>query len=203
MSAPQKIRLILASTSETRAAMLRQAGIEFDAVSARVDEGAMRAALAAEGASPRDQADALAEAKSIKVTSRSPGAMVLGADQILSLDGRVFAKPETQEEAVMQLTELAGQMHQLWSAAAVCIDGRPVWRHVSEARLTMHPLSGEEIAAYVAREWSAIRRSVGAYRIEEAGIRLMARVEGDHFTILGLPLIPLLTWLRLRGDITA
>jgi septum formation protein len=203
MYALQKTRLILASTSETRALMLRQAGIVFEAVPPRVDEDAMRAALAAEEAAPRDQADALAEAKAVKVAKRNPAATVLGADQILSLDGDVFAKPATEAEAVIQLTQLAGKTHHLWSAAVVCMDGRPVWRHVSEARLTMHPLSGEEIAAYVAREWSAIRHSVGAYRIEEAGIRLMSRIEGDHFTILGLPLIPLLTWLRLRGDISA
>jgi septum formation protein len=203
MSAPQKTRLILASTSVTRAVMLRQAGIAFDAVPARVDEEAMRAALVAEGASPSDQADALAETKAVKVAQRNPAAMVLGADQILSLDGRVFAKPGTKAEAVVQLTELAGQTHHLWSAAVVCINSKPVWRHVSEARLTMHALSRDEIAGYVEREWSVIRHSVGAYRIEEAGIRLMARIEGDHFTILGLPMIPLLTWLRLRGDITA
>ncbi len=183
--------------------MLRQAGIRFEAVAARVDEEAMRAALAAEGAGPRDQADALAEVKATRVAQRHPGATVLGADQILSLDGRVFAKPETEAEAIAQLTDLSGKTHHLWSAAVVCLDGKPIWRHVSEARLTMHTLRPDEIAAYVAREWNMIRQSVGAYRIEEAGVRLMSRVEGDHFTILGLPLIPLLTWLRLRGDISA
>lgn len=192
--------LILASTSASRAAMLRAAGLTFDARPARVDEDAIRAALTAEGASPRDLADALAETKARKVSQRAPGALVLGADQILELKGEVFTKPDSPRDAIDQISRLAGQTHRLLSAAVVVKDGEPLWRHVSTARLTMHRLGADEITDYVTRNWDTIRHSVGGYLIEAEGVRLMSRIEGDHFTILGLPLIELLNWLRLRQN---
>jgi septum formation protein len=203
MPSSPHLRILLASASAARATMLRNAGLDIDTVPARIDEPSLRAALAAEGASPRDQADALAEAKARKVSQRNPGALTLGCDQILSLGDEVFAKPEDPLTAADQLTRLSGGTHHLWSAAVICQDGAPIWRHVSEARMTMHTLTPTEISSYLAREWDRVSQSVGAYHIEEAGSRLMSRIEGDHFTILGLPLIPLLTWLRVRGDIAA
>ena len=192
--------LLLASASETRAAMLHAAGLAPQILPARIDEEAIRAALQAEGATPRDLADALAEMKARKLSDKHPGALVLGADQVLELKGEVFAKPETPDAARAQLRALSGKTHRLLSAAVIYRAAKPEWRHVGEARLTMHDLSDSFIDAYVARNWDSIRHSVGCYQIEKEGVCLMSRVEGDHFTILGLPLIPLLSWLRLRGE---
>lgn len=193
--------LILASASEIRARLLAQAGLPAEIVPARVDEESIRAALLAEGGTPRDLADTLAETKALRVASRRPGALVLGADQILECEGAIFAKPGDPDEARDQLARLSGRTHRLLSALVAVQDGQPLWRHVGVARLTMATLSPEFIAAYVDRNWDSIRQSVGAYKLEEEGVRLMSRIEGDWFTILGLPLIELLTWLRARGDI--
>jgi septum formation protein len=200
---PDVADLILASGSEARARILRQAGLKVIPVSPMVDEQLIRASLLAEGATPRDLADALAEAKAVKVSRRFPDTKVIGADQVLALGQEIFHKPSSPEEAVRQLTALSGREHVLLSAVVVCSGGRPLWRHVGEARLTLHNLTQTEISAYVARTWQHIRNAVGCYLIEEDGIRLMAGIEGDIFTIQGLPLLELLTWLRIRGDITA
>jgi len=193
--------LVLASGSPTRAAMLTAAGVSHRVEVPRVDEAGIRDALAAEGAAPRDVADALAEAKARRVAQRHPRGLVLGSDQVLDLDGQVLAKPETPAEAVAQLLRLSGQTHRLLSAAVLYGDGAPVWRHVSVARLTVRALSPEFIQDYVARNWEEIRLSVGCYRIEGEGVRLMARIDGDHFTILGLPLVELLNYLVIRGEL--
>lgn len=193
--------LLLASASTIRAEMLQNAGIAIEIQPGRVDEEAIRAALEAEGATPRDQADALAEMKARKVSERNPGRMVLGCDQVLELKGEVFSKAESPDAARAQLRALSGKTHRLLSAAVVYRDGQPLWRHVGEARLTMHALSEAYLEDYVLRNWESIRHSVGCYQIEKEGIRLMTRIEGDQFTIMGLPMLPLLTWLRLRGDI--
>lgn len=181
--------------------MLRAAGIDVTGQAPRVDEELLRQALAAEGAGPRDQADALAEAKARKIADRNPQALVLGCDQILALKDRIFTKPETPQAARDQLRDLSGQTHQLLSAAVLYDQGEPIWRQVGVARLTMRPLSDAYIQAYVARNWPAISTSVGGYQIEAEGIRLFQAIEGDHFTILGLPLLPLLSYLVLRGFI--
>lgn len=195
--------IVLASGSETRATMLRAAGVAFEVERPRLDEAALKAAMLAEGLSPRDLADALAEAKALKVSARRGEALVVGSDQVLACEGRVFGKPETPEEAVEQISALMGRTHLLFSAAVVAQAGRPVWRQVAEAKLTMGRLSEGWVRGYVERNWEAIRHSVGGYRIEEEGVRLMARVEGDHFSILGMPLLPLLQWLALRGEIAS
>ena len=193
--------LILASTSPTRLAMLRAAGLDPTAVAPRVDEATIRDALTAEGAHPRDIADALAEMKARKVADKHPTALVLGCDQVLALDRETFAKPETPDNARAQLRQLRGKTHKLLSALVVYENAEPVWRFVGEARLTMHPVSDNYLDEYVTRNWDSIRHSVGGYKVEEEGVRLFSAITGDHFTILGLPLLPLLAWLGNKGMI--
>ncbi|OWQ94358.1 Maf family protein [Sphingopyxis witflariensis] len=192
--------LLLASQSSGRAAMLRAAGLEFETTAAHVDEESLTASLAAEGQSARNIADALAEAKAIKISSRLPGVTVIGADSTLALDdGEMLTKPETPEEAVAQLARMAGQRHRLFSAVVAARDGAPIWRAIGEAKLWMRPLSDTFIADYVARHWDSIRWTVGCYEIEGAGVQLFERVEGDPWTIIGMPMMPLLNWLRATG----
>jgi septum formation protein len=193
--------LILASGSEIRRLLLERAGVPVETYPARVDETSMRAALEAEGASPRDVADALADMKARRVAEKHPGRLVLGCDQVLARDREIFGKPETVEEAASQLRALRGRGHQLLSAAVIYDSGKPVWRHVSVARLHMRDFSDTYLEDYLSRNWDDIRLSVGGYKLEEEGIRLFTRIEGDYFTILGLPLLELLNYLTLRGTL--
>lgn len=192
-------RLILASGSSARAAMLAAAGVEFDAVPAVIDEAAVKASLADEDAPARDVVDTLAEFKAARVSARHPGRLVLGADQVLVLDGRIFDKPRDMEEARTQLGLLRGRRHHLLSAAVVCEDGRPVWRHVGTVRLVMRNFSDAFLEGYLDRHGEALLETVGAYRLEQGGVALFERIDGDYFTVLGLPLLPVMAWLRLRG----
>lgn len=193
--------LILASGSRIRLDLLRNAGLEVEALPARVDEDAMRLGLMAENAPPRDIADALAEMKAAKISAKAPGSLVLGCDQVLEHRGDILTKPESVEQAREHLARLRADRHALLSAAVVYRDGAPLWRHVGVARLQMRDFSDRYADAYVARNWESIRHSVGGYKLEEEGVRLMSRVDGDYFTILGLPLLELLSWLTVRGDI--
>lgn len=194
-------RLVLASGSAARAEMLRRAGVVFCSTPARIDEDAVKAGLQAEGASSRDIADALADAKARKVAAKHLEALVLGADQVLEFDGRILSKPETRTEAVRQLMSMRGVDHKLHSAAVIYEGLRPVWRHVGQARLSMATRSDAWIASYVDKNWDHVRRSVGAYRIEDEGVRLFSRIDGDHFVVLGLPLLEVLSYLTMRGTL--
>ena len=192
-------KLILASGSEIRRALLSNAGVGFGVEQPRVDEAALRDAMLAEGAGPRDIADALAEMKAQKISAKHPSALVIGCDQVLNFKGRLLSKPESPETARRQLMEMRGDRHELLSAVVVCEDGRPVWRHVGVVRMVMRPFSETYLDGYIERNWESIRHSVGAYKLEEEGVRLFVRIEGDYFTVLGLPLLELLSYLTLRG----
>ena len=193
--------LILASSSETRLRLLRAAGLDVTSQNPRVDEVAIRSSLEADQASPRDIADALAEMKARKIADRNADALVLGCDQVLEFQRKVWGKPESPAEALCQLMALRGQAHKLLSAVVLYDLGEPVWRFVGEVRLTMRPVTDDWLTAYVSRNWASIRHSVGGYKLEEEGIRLFSAIEGDYFTILGLPLLPLLGYLGERGFI--
>ncbi len=193
--------LILASGSEIRQQLLRNAGLEFAVQPARVDEEMMRDAMLTEEAPARDIADALAEMKARKVSEKNPGAMVIGCDQVLSFDKQLLSKPATPDEARAQLGQMRGKRHELLSAAVICEAGRPVWRHVGTVRLTMRRFSDAYLDGYIERNWESIRHSVGAYKLEEEGVRLFTQIDGDYFTVLGLPFLDLLSYLSLRGVI--
>lgn len=198
MSAP----LILASQSASRRAMLTAAGVPFEAVAANVDEDAAKASLGV--LSPRDLADALAELKAVKVSSQRPKALVLGSDSLVALaDGTRLDKPESRDQAAEHLHRMSGGTHDLWSAAVVAETGRPVWRHVERARLYVRPLSYSFVKAYLDAEWPAIAGCVGCFRIEGPGVQLFTGIEGSQFTVLGLPLLPVLGYLRDRGVVAS
>lgn len=194
------MRLILASGSESRRAMLAAAGVDFEIDRPNVDEVGATTSLAACGTGPRDTADALAQLKALKVSARHSQALVLGSDSVVELDdGSLLDKPGSREEAADHLRRLAGHRHRLHSAAVIAEGGRPVWREVDTATLFVRPLGEDFIAAYLDAEWPAIAGCVGCYRIEGRGAQLFARVDGSQFTVRGLPLLPVLDYLRVRG----
>lgn len=186
--------LILASKSPARQALLRNAGIAFEAIPAAIDERAVQQTSGL--SSPGEIAALLAEKKALAVSSRRPDRYVVGADQTLALDGRLFSKPADRAQAAEQISALAGHTHDLHSAVAVARDGKTLFADVAVARMTMRPLDSEAVAAYLDAAGEAVTTSVGAYQLEGLGVHLFERIEGDHFTILGLPLLSLLGFLR-------
>lgn len=191
--------LILASGSAIRAQLLRNAGLPFEALPVAVDEETLRQGLTAEGASPRDIADALAESKAHKAAGKRPDGLVLGCDQVLAFEGAILSKPGSAAEAEAQLTQLSGKSHMLLSAMVLYRDAQPVWRYVAQVRLTMRTLSAPFVTAYVARNWPGLCESVGGYKLEEEGGTLFTDIQGDYFSVLGLPLLPLVSYLTDIG----
>jgi septum formation protein len=195
---------VLASLSATRRAMLDAAGIPHDAMASGLDEEAAKAALAAEALKPRDLADALAEMKAMRAATRVPGTLVLGGDSVVALaDGTVLDKPVDRADAAAHLHALSGGRHDLFSAAVFVEGGQPVWRHIGHAKLTVRPLSDAFIKTYLDAEWPAISGCVGCFRIEGPGVQLFDRIDGDHWTILGMPLLEIARYLRQRGNLPA
>jgi septum formation protein len=196
-------QLILASGSATRRAMLHAAGIAFDVVPADVDEPTVRRELIAgnAGVTPSEIAQALAAAKSKDVSRRYPGALVIGSDQVLECDGEMFSKPGGASGVRMTLEKLSDRTHSLHAAVALSSAGQVDWAACDTARLTMRRLSPAFIDDYVARTGEAVLGSVGAYQIEGLGVQLFDHIEGNHFTILGMPLLPLLSELRAQGEL--
>ncbi len=195
--------VILASQSASRRAMLDAAGVSYAAMPAHVDESAVKDALLAEGHGPRQIADALAELKAVKISLAQPVPLVIGSDSVVAVDGRLFEKPTDRAEAARHLALFSGRTMSLVSAVVVAEGGQPVWRHVEEARLMVRPLSAQFIETYLDQEWPAIAGCVGCFRMEGPGVQLFDRVRGDHFAILGMPLLPLLGYLRERGEMAA
>jgi septum formation protein len=199
--------LVLASASPTRQAMLAAAGVTFAADPAAIDEEETRASLRAERAPPRAVAETLAELKALRVTRRHPGALVLGCDQILATGAEagstMFDKPADRAAAKAQLWQLAGRSHILVSAAVIVRDGQRLWHHAAMAELAMRPLSDDFIDRYLDAAGDEVLGSVGGYRLEGLGAQLFTSVRGDHFTVLGLPLLPLLGFLREHGAVPA
>ena len=190
MTAAPEHRLILASKSKARAAVLRGAGLQFEQIGSGVDEEALKDALRAEGASVARQADLLAETKALKVSISHPG-VVLGCDQMLDLDGRGLDKVSTRDDAA----------HILQGAIVACVDGAPVWRHLAQPRLRVRNFSEDFLQAYLDAIGEAAFESVGCYQLEGLGAQLFDRIDGDYFSILGMPLLPLMQWLRDRGSL--
>jgi septum formation protein len=198
------MKLVLASQSASRRAMLDAAGVPHEAVAAQVDEETAKASLIAHGVAPRDLADALAELKALKVSGLVPQALVLGGDSVVALaDGSLLDKPVSRDNAADHLRRMSGGTHDIFSAAVIAEGGRPVWRHVDRARLVVRPLSEDFIAEYLDVEWPAIAGCVGCFRIEGPGVQLFSATHGNHFTILGMPLLNILDYLRVRGVLTS
>ncbi len=194
--APSTAVIVLASASTTRAEMLRRAGVRLEVEPASVDEAAIRDSLRQDGATARDAAEILARMKTVQISARRPQSLVVGADQILECDGEWFDKPGDRAEARRDLVALRGRVHEQISAVCVAREGAPIWRHSEVARLHVRPFSDRFLEAYLDEAGEAVVGAVGAYRLEGLGVQLFSSIEGDFFAILGLPLLPLLAFLR-------
>ncbi len=196
------MRVILASGSAIRRQLMMDAGLTFEVISRSVDESAIKNSMLAESARLRDIADALAEAKAIRV-SRLESGLVIGADQIMVMDDTLFDKPKSIDEARERLKLMRGKTHYLIGAVVICESGIPVWRHLAKTTLTMRDFSDEFLEGYLKKEGEFVTKSVGAYRFEGLGAQLFSNVDGDFFSILGLPLLPVMDYLRVRGAIAS
>lgn len=194
----QNNSLILASKSRSRGNLMRGAGLSFEQVSSNVDEDAIKIAMRADGETTQRQAEALAEMKAMKVSLSKDG-IILGADQMLDLEGEQFDKPSSFEEARNNLLKMRGKTHTLETALVACQNGKPIWRITTRPKLTMRNFSEAFLDEYLKQEGDLAFSTVGAYRLEATGVQLFSKIEGDYFSILGLPLIQLLNWLQDRG----
>ena len=193
--------LILASSSEVRKELLEKSNISFLSVKPNIDEDAVKSSLFVENYSPRDIADALAELKASKISLKTPDSLVLGCDQILEFEGALLEKPASKDLAMQQLTKISGKKHIAYSAAVIFENSKPIWRFVGKADLLLKSNSEEYISDYVSRNWDSIKHSVGGYKIEEEGCRLFSKINGDYFSILGMPLLEIINFLCIRGVI--
>lgn len=196
---PDKRRLILASASPTRARLLRNAGVAFDIMPASVDEEKIKIELGTAGKGPEAIAAALAHAKAAAISAEHPDRLVIGADQVLDIDGEPLGKPDGMEAARVQLRRLSGVPHDQISCVSAIQDGRQLWHHEARATLWVRDLSDDFIGRYLEIVGDAALNGPGAYQLEAMGAQLFERIDGDFFTVLGLPLMPLLGFLRARG----
>ncbi|MDA8853610.1 Maf family nucleotide pyrophosphatase [Amylibacter sp.] len=194
-----KPNIILASESITRQNLLTQAGVIFNSVSAKIDEITIKKSLTGEGANPNDIVDALAEFKAARVANNYPTDIVIGSDQILVFEGEIISKAKSMIDAKKTLKRLKGKTHQLLSSAVIYEDNKPVWRTISRAQLFMREFSDEFLEEYIENSGNIILSSVGCYLLEEKGVNLFNRIQGDYFTVLGFPLLEVLDFLRKRG----
>ena len=194
-------KLILASSSEVRKALLEKSNISFTSIKANIDEDAVKSSLLSENYSPRDIADALAELKASKISLKNQNSLVLGCDQILEFEGNILEKPPSKNSAIQQLMKISGKKHCAYSAAVIFESSQPIWRYVGKADLFLKNNSEEYISDYVNRNWESIKNSVGGYKIEEEGCRLFSKINGDYFSILGMPLLEIINYLCIRGVI--
>ena len=193
--------IILASGSASRRALLQGAGLSARSIKPNVDETAAKNAMRAENLSVRDQAMRLAEMKAMKISAREPG-LVIGGDQMLNLEGEAFDKPAHLDAAAAHLRKLSGKSHTLETAIVIAENGEPVWRHLARPKLSVRTLTSEFIETYIDQCGDALLSTVGAYQLEGMGAQIFSKIEGDYFSILGLPLLPLLDYLRVRGVLT-